>query len=79
MRGKRPKQRPGAMGGFRLESIERNIERFYLCRVKTPPTPVKRLAIECGCARSDVQHFIRRAQTLLDCIDAPLPATDPRS
>jgi len=71
-RGKRPKQRPGAMGGFRLENLEQHIERFYLCVVKDPPVKKKRLAIDQGCLRSDVQYSIRRAQILLDCIDAPL-------
>ena len=77
MRGNKPKQRPGAMGGFRLENIEQHIERFYFCEVKTPPTPKKRLAIEQGCSRSDVQHSIRRARILLDCVDAPVPRNTP--
>lgn len=72
--GKSPKQQAGAMGGFRLENIEQHIERFYFCVVKDPPIKKKRLAIEQRCARSDVQHSIRRAQILLDCIDAPLPS-----
>ena len=72
--GKRPKQRVGAMGGFRLEQIEQHIERFYFCEVKTPRTPKKRLALEQGCGRSDVQHSIKRARILLDCIDAPIPS-----
>ncbi len=77
MPGKRPKQRPGAMGGFRLENIEQHIERFYLCVVKDPPIKKKRLAIDRGCSRADVQHSIRRAQVLLDCIDAPIPSSHP--
>jgi hypothetical protein len=73
MRGKRPKQRPGPKG-FRLEHLEQHIERFYLCVVKDPPVRKKRLAIDQGCSRSDVQHSIRRAQILLACINAPLPS-----
>jgi hypothetical protein len=71
--GKRPKQRPGKWGGFRLEHIERNILWFYLCEVKHPPVTKKQLAIAQGCARCDVQHAIRRARILLACINRTPP------
>jgi hypothetical protein len=65
--GKRPKRQPGAMGGYRLEDIEQHIERFYACEVQG--VSKKRLAREHGCSRADVQHSIKRAQSLLACID----------
>lgn len=61
-RGKKPKQRAGSMGGYRLEHLERVIELFYRGEVKREPK--KRIAINDGIARSDVQHAVRRARAL---------------
>ena len=46
-------------------------------RRKTPEgSRLKRLALELGVSRSDVQHACHRAR-LLDCINAPMPDVDP--
>ena len=66
MPGKRPKQRPGAMGGFRLEDLERTITLFVRCEVNGEPK--KRIAKAFGITPRDVRHHVRRARTLLDCI-----------
>lgn len=75
--GKRPKQRVGLLGGFRLEHIEQHIERFYVCEVKTPRTQKRPLARELRCSPKDIRDSIARARQLLDCIDAPIPSSAP--
>jgi hypothetical protein len=67
-RGKRPKRRPGATGGFRLEHLEQHVERFYFCEVQVPRTRKLELARLTGCSRADVQRSVKRVRLLLDCI-----------
>jgi hypothetical protein len=71
--GKRPKQRPGVFGGFRLEDLERNVTWFVACKVNGKR--IKRFAIAQGVSRSTVQDAIKRVEILLDCINRPLPTT----
>ena len=59
--GKQPKQRPGAMGGFRLEDLERTITLFV--RSEVSGEPKKRIATACGITARDVRHHVRRART----------------
>ena len=69
--GKRPKQRIGVMGGFRLENIKRNITWFVRCEVLKKAK--KRFAREQGTTRSNLQKALIRTRTLLDCVNAPNP------
>ena len=72
-RGKAPKgSRSRGPKGFRLEDLPRQIDCFYRCVVKDPPDNKTHLAIAQGRNRVDVQHDVKRARLLLDCIDAPM-------
>jgi len=67
--GKRPKQRAGSMGGYRLEDLERNVTWFVHCEVLKKSK--KRYAREQKTLRSNLQSAITRIRNLLDCIHPP--------